>query len=306
VACGDAPGEHQTLINPVGEAGEAGTFYDALAQLLAEFGARIGAAGLDGGAPLLPWVHLGGDEVTDYTCWLQSAAVQAWCARINISGSDPVAIRTAFTARVQQVAAAAGLRAAVWEESFTGGFGLDAGTVVTPWVNEATVRRAVEAGHDVVVYAGYYLDQWAPPARTDVDWSAAQVAYGYIESWRSFYAFDPVASANVSAALAGKVLGGVASAWGDQVDSSVGATGMLYPRALAIGEKLRPHAFATIGLDCTRELNWFISNVPAALPPVLTAPEAGNPPGGMYCVAGLLGELRKLFTVFLSNPCFSA
>ena len=91
----------------------------SLAQLLAAFGARIGAAGLDGGAPLLPWVHLGGDEVTDYTCWLQSAAVQAWCTRITISGSDPVAIRTAFTARVQQVAAAAGLRAAVWEESIT-------------------------------------------------------------------------------------------------------------------------------------------------------------------------------------------
>ena len=96
-----------------------------------------------------------------------------------------------------------------------------------------------------MVYVGYYLDQWAPPARTDVDWASAPVMYGYIESWRSFYAFDPVTSPNISAADAARVLGGVASAWGDQVDSAVGATGMLYPRALAIGEKLWSPAAAT-------------------------------------------------------------
>ena len=46
----------------------------------------------------------------------------------------------------------------VHDKSFTGGFGLNASTVVTPWVNEATIKKAVEAGHDVVVYAGYYLE----------------------------------------------------------------------------------------------------------------------------------------------------
>ena len=35
-----------------------------------------------------------------------------------------------------------------------------------------------------------------------------------------------------------QILGGLASAWGDNVDTALGATGMLYPRALAIGEKL--------------------------------------------------------------------
>ena len=41
------------------------------------------------------------------------------------------------------------------------------------------------------------------------------------------------------------VLGGVASAWGDNVDTSNGAVGLLYPRALAVGEKLWSPAAAT-------------------------------------------------------------
>ena len=45
------------------------------------------------------------------------------------------------------------------------------------------------------------------------------------------------------------VLGGVASAWGDNVDTSNGAVGLLYPRALAVGEKLWSPAAATALFD---------------------------------------------------------
>ena len=137
VSCG---GGHQTLINPVGEPGEPGTFYDALAQLAGEFGARIGAAGL-GGAPLLPWVHLGGDEVTDYTCWLNSSAVQAWARSINVSGSDARALRAAFTERVQRVAAAANLTAMFWEESVSRP-GLSAATARSPLTGNGNNPRS--------------------------------------------------------------------------------------------------------------------------------------------------------------------
>jgi hypothetical protein len=48
----------------------------------------------------------------------------------------------------------------------------------------------------------------------------------------------------------GSVLGGVASTWGDNVDSSIGGSvGMLYPRGLAIGEKLWSPAAATALFD---------------------------------------------------------
>jgi hexosaminidase len=220
---------HQTLINPVGEPGDGGSIYGYLDGLMKEYFGRIGSPGL-------PLIHLGGDEVTDYTCWLTSHDVQAWAKKLGINGSDPRALRSAFTGRVQAVAAARGLRAAFWEESFLGDFGVNNSAVVTPWVHPDTAGKAAAAGHDVLNYVGYYLDQWVSPARTDVDWYNASVSYGYIDSWRLLYTYDP--TRGVPAQLASKVLGGVASAWGDNVDSSLGAAGLLFPRSLAVGEVL--------------------------------------------------------------------
>jgi hexosaminidase len=143
---------HETLINPVGEPGARdGSFYEVLEGLMREFGARIGTPGLG-------LVHLGGDEVTDYTCWLQSPQVQAWASAIGVNGSDAAQIRRAFTTRVQAVAASVGLRAAFWEESFTeGDFNLTSSAIITPWVNPLTAARAAAKGHDVINYAGFYV-----------------------------------------------------------------------------------------------------------------------------------------------------
>jgi hexosaminidase len=173
---------HQTLINPVGEPGTRdGSFYDVLEGLMREYVGRIGAPGLG-------LVHLGGDEVTDYSAWTSSPQVQAWAAQIGINGSDATQVRRAFTQRVQAVAAAVGLRAAFWEESFNGGFGVNTSAIVTPWVNPATAARATAAGHDVINYVGFYLDQWVPPSQTSPDWyTPPPVSYGYIDSWRYMY-----------------------------------------------------------------------------------------------------------------------
>jgi hexosaminidase len=230
-------GGHQTLINPVGEPGaHDGSFYEVLEGLMREFGERIGSPGLG-------LVHLGGDEVTDYTCWLQSAEVQAWATALGIDGSDAAQLRRAFTQRVQAVAAAVGLRAAFWEESFNGGYGVNTSAIVTPWVNPGTAARATAAGHDVINYVGFYLDQWVPPSQTSPDWyTPPNVSYGFIDSWRYMYTY-PIEGG--IAPGGGRVLGGVACAWGDQVDSSLGAAAMLFPRALAIGELLWSQAEQT-------------------------------------------------------------
>lgn len=217
---------HQTLINPVGEPGD-GRIYDVVDGLIREFSLRLGG---------FPLVHLGGDEVSDYHCWITSPEVQAWATKIGIDGQDPAALRTAFTRTIQGVVSNASLRSIFWEETFLGKFGVLENSIITPWVNPLTAGAATAAGHDVINYVGYYLDQWVPPARTDVDWYAANVSYGFIESWRLLYLYDP--EQGVSPSSPGRVLGGVASAWGDNVDSSIGATGLLFPRALAVGEVL--------------------------------------------------------------------
>jgi hypothetical protein len=226
---------HQTLINPVGEIGEPGTIYEVLANLMTEFQGRIGS-------PTFPWVHLGGDEVTDYTCWLADPSVRAWASGQGLDPDDPGAIRSAFTWRIQEVARGVGLRPMMWEESFRGAYNVSASTIITPWVTPSVIASATAAGHDVVAYVGYYLDQWVPPAQTD-GWYAASVDYAYVDSLNLFYTFEPVT--NVTGP--GRVLGGVASAWGDNVDSALGATTMLYPRGLAIGEKLwSPQSFTAV------------------------------------------------------------
>lgn len=226
---------HQTLINPVGEPGQAGTIYEVLATLMAEFQGRVGTPGL-------PWVHLGGDEVTDYTCWEGNAQVQAWARSIGING-DSTSVRKAFTERIQAVAASQGLRALFWEETFNGGYGAQAGSIITPWVTPSVAGQAVRAGHDTLVYVGYYLDQWRSPAETN-GWYSATVDYAYMDSLLLHYTFDPVASTGVDQSNASHVLGAVASAWGDNNDSGLGATTMLYPRGLAAGEKFwSPSAF---------------------------------------------------------------
>jgi N-acetyl-beta-hexosaminidase len=65
---------------------------------------------------------------------------------------------------------------------------------------------------------------------------------------RLMYTYDPEASAGIHVG-SGQVLGGVASAWGDNVDTSIGAVGMLYPRALAAAEKLWSPAASTAFFD---------------------------------------------------------
>ena len=128
--------------------GEVGSgFYAYLEGLMREFYARMGSPGL-------PLIHLGGDEVTDYACWLTSPQVRAWAQAVGANPSDAASIRSAFTQRVQAVAARVGLRAAFWEESFLGGFSLNASAVVTPWVHPDTAGKATAAGHDVINYIG--------------------------------------------------------------------------------------------------------------------------------------------------------
>lgn len=219
---------HQTLINPVGEVGDGKSVYSVLAGLIKEFYGRLGSPGL-------PWVHLGGDEVTDYYCWENSPAVASWAKSLNIT-NDPISVRTAFTSRIQDVAKAAGLRSLFWEETYNGNFGLRENAIVTPWVSTDVAGKATSQGFDVLDYAGYYLDQWVPPAKTQPEWYLANVSYAYVDSFRYLYAYDP--ENGVSPESTGKSLGGVACAWGDNVDTSLGAVALLYPRALAVGEKL--------------------------------------------------------------------
>lgn len=228
---------HQTLINPVGEVGDGHSIYSVLAALIKEFYGRLGSPGL-------PWIHLGGDEVSDYTCWETSPAVASWAKSLNIS-NDPLSVRSAFTSRIQDIAEAAGLRALFWEETYNGNFGVRQNSIISPWVSTDVASKATAQGYDVFNYAGYYLDQWVPPARTQPEWYLANVSYAYVDSFRYLYAYDP--EQGVSPTSPGKVLGGVACAWGDNVDSSLGAVALLYPRALAVGEKLwSPASFTRI------------------------------------------------------------
>lgn len=110
---------------------------------------------------------------------------------------------------------------------------------MTPWLDPTSTALAISKGLSVVNYFSYYLDQQTPPGTDPPNQGPWYYLWG--DTWQTFYAYDPVSSANVSAADAHYVLGGTASLWGEQVDSSgagMQALARAWPRAAATAERL--------------------------------------------------------------------
>lgn len=146
ISCADG----QTLLDPTGPV------YTVLDNILTEFQSIFTA----------PYLHLGGDEVEDLTCWNESAKVQAFNQAHGIA--NVTGTRNYFETQVQNVAAKHNKTTIFWEEVFDGNFTLLPTTVVNVWLSQQESLQAAQAGHDVVHSYGWYLDQQstlAPCAR---------------------------------------------------------------------------------------------------------------------------------------------
>lgn len=146
-----------------------------------------------------------------------------------------------WTYFVQGVTSSLHKRAIVWEESFTLGFDLSPDTVVHVWLPDDgtdVLRRALEAGYNVILSNGWYLDRQAP---TCVDDSMCAVNWMWVWSGRDMYAVEPLAPSTTgwipSAEEAALILGGEAASWGESADDKNFDT-RVWSRAPGIAERL--------------------------------------------------------------------
>lgn len=188
--------------------------------------------------------HAGGDEVTA-GIWTGAPKVRAWMQ--SRGHADQHAAERWFAGRVAALLKRHGKTMIGWEE--VAGAGLDREVVVQAWQTSKAMARAIEAGHPVIMSAGYYLNLLMP-----ADWH---------------YAIDPAATAGVglepehaarlrklSPLLAGLVtdalvdqpmppltaaqerllLGGEMALWGEITTDEL-VEHQLWPRAAAVAER---------------------------------------------------------------------
>lgn len=146
-----------------------------------------------------------------------------------------------WTSFVQTVTKAVEKRAVVWEESFSLGFNLDKDTVVHIWLPDTgtdVMRKSIEAGHDIVLSNGWYLDRQAP---TCVDDNQCKVNWMWMYSGRDMYAIEPLESSQSgwvpNDEQAKQILGGEAASWGESVDDK-NFDARVWSRVPGIAERL--------------------------------------------------------------------
>lgn len=202
-------------------------------------------------AALFPdkFFHLGGDEVNQ-GCWNAVPTILTWMQENGFATFDNstqawtydfTALQGSWTTFVQGVTANLSRRAVVWEESFTLGFDLAKDTVVHVWLPDTgtdVVRRAIEAGHNVILSNGWYLDRQAP---TCVDDAECSVNWMWMWSGRDMYAVEPLLSSSSgwvpTEEQAVQILGGEAASWGESVDDK-NFDARVWSRTPGIAERL--------------------------------------------------------------------
>jgi hexosaminidase len=165
------------------------------------------------------FIHYGGDEVQDLTCWNESAAVQAFMTSKGIP--DVNALRNYFQSKIQAIAANNSLSAMFWEEVYDDGYTVLPSSVIDVWLSYDEISKATAAGRRVISSFGYYLDQQDPFGASHYFWG---------DTWQNFFLNDCTYNASLSPAQEALILGGSLSQWGEQCDSANIAS-RVWPRA---------------------------------------------------------------------------
>ena len=198
------------------------------------------------------FIHLGGDEI-NIECWnytnsstngtISTSAVRQWKEKNNYTWSKVVQLfyRTVWNRTMGSKNPPNGVQKVVtWEDLYlnrtTGSFDFHSNNVpFTPkeaiievWTNTKYLSEVVKAGYDGLYAAGWYLDRQVP-----VD---GVMAWEWLDTMWAMYDIDPEVDV-VSTSAMGRVLGGEASMWSEQVDALT-LDGRMWPRACTVAERL--------------------------------------------------------------------
>jgi hexosaminidase len=212
-----------------------------------------------------PWVHVGGDEVHP-AWWTGSARVQRYMEEHGIP--DVAGLHAHFNGRVVALAEALGKRVIAWDEVLHPA--LPASVVIQSWRGATARDRALEAGHDCVISANYYLDLFFPadvhyrfdPEAPETQLTAledqlaedprlAHVAAGM--AWTRHWRDAEAHGTSAPAARRGSVMGAEACLWSELVDGNT-LDVRLWTRLPALAERFWSSADRRDSQDMQRRL----------------------------------------------------
>lgn len=178
-------------------------------------------------AQLFPgeYIHMGGDEAY-HGFWEKDANVQAFMKKNKIK--DTKELQAYFVRRVNDIILSKGKKMIGWDEILDGG-NLPKSTAVMSWRGMEAGTKAAKDGHFVVMSPTQfaYLDY------TQGDKSVENPIYADLSLEKS-YQFEALPE-GVDPKY---ILGGQGNLWAEVVPSMQFAYYMIYPRALAISEKV--------------------------------------------------------------------
>lgn len=236
----------ETLLNPIPSSSPsfpvpgAPDLYTMVGRLLDEFLPILGTP---------PFVHLGGDEVFNTTCWQESPAVQAWAVEMGWDSTDMHSVRQYLESRMEGVLAARGVDAVFWEEVWNLGFNISSSSVVNAWLNTTDIAPVLASGRRVISAYGLYLNRAQPQA------PLVPVHYAFQDTWQDFWRLDPLEGVSTSLPLH-NFLGQTISQWGIQYAAANVLTDM-WPRSCGAAERSwsPPSSYNAAALaDATRRI----------------------------------------------------
>lgn len=195
------------------------------------------------------YVHLGGDEVHPEVYAFADDRRRAWMAAEGLA--DPAAVQAWFTRGMVGLLANRGRRVIGWDETLHPG--MPEGMTVQAWRGASALEAALDAGHDALYSAGWYLDLSYParlhygldPGAPAAELAAAEAALArsaeLADVREGVEALQAAAAATTgmlpTAPERGRLLGGEACLWAELVTAEL-LDVRLYGRLAAVAERL--------------------------------------------------------------------
>ena len=196
--------------------------------------------------PDCEFIHLGGDELPPGS-WDNCPECRKFMAEHRMSSEAE--LQRYFTGKLIRIAAKYGRRLLGWEQILHDDLPKDAAVIA--YYSPETAANAAAAGHEVINNDALtnYLDYYQG------DPADEPVAIQGVSTLEKSYSFNPVA--NVPPELRFKILGGQSALWTEYVPGERQAGYQLYPRGVAIAEKVWTRPELCSWRDFERRMNGF-------------------------------------------------
>jgi len=187
------------------------------------------------------YFHVGGDEVA-FSCLEEFPRIKQWMSQQGMDPANYADLVQYYTLKLGAIVSAQAKKNMIfWQEGFYNAYSnpttpksLPNGTIFQVWENVGsftTMSAIIKAGFQVLLSAGWYLDQQVPSVN-------GTTRYLWEDTFIDFYNNEPTYMLQgLSPEQLKLILGGEVCQWGEQIDDNMLWTRLL-PRAAAVAERL--------------------------------------------------------------------